>query len=396
VPPWSPLDARRLRGRAVSRDPGEGHRAATPLELLFDLTCVVAVSRAAAALHHELVEGHVADGVAGFAGGFFAVWWAWMNFTWFASAHDSDDPAYRVLTLVQMVGVVVLAAGIGSAVEDGDFLVVTIGYGIMRLGLVAGWLRVARDLPSTRRRALRYAAGLAGLQVLWFARLALPDDLALAALPLLVVAELAVPAWAERADRPTFHLGHIVERYGLFTIIVLGESILSATVGFEGVVGERGLSGELLAIGLAGLVLAFASWWLYFDHPGHLVPAPSQSFRWGYAHLLVFASLAAVGAGVYVAAEAAGGHGDERVAALAVAVPAAGYLVGLALVILVTGTRATDLTVWPKAAGAAVLVAIGALAPLGVAVPACAAVVVVLALWMVLTGPGEAGTAVQP
>ena len=85
------LDVSRLRGRAVTRDPDEPSRASTPLELFFDLTFVVAVARASAALHHELAGGHVAAGVWGFVGVFFAVWWAWMNASWFASAHDADD-----------------------------------------------------------------------------------------------------------------------------------------------------------------------------------------------------------------------------------------------------------------------------------------------------------------
>ena len=97
------------------RDPGEEHRAATPLELFFDLTFVVAVSRASAALHHELAADHVVDGVTGFVGVFFAVWWAWMTYTWFTSAHDSDDVAHRLLTLVQMAGVLVLASGVTDA-----------------------------------------------------------------------------------------------------------------------------------------------------------------------------------------------------------------------------------------------------------------------------------------
>ena len=123
----------RLRGHAVVRDTGEA-RSSSHLELFFDLTFVVGVSRASAALHHELVAGHIADGVVGFMAAFFAVWWAWMNFTWFASAHDSDDVTYRLLALVQMAGVVVLAAGLTRAVEDRQFGVATIGYAIMRSG----------------------------------------------------------------------------------------------------------------------------------------------------------------------------------------------------------------------------------------------------------------------
>jgi low temperature requirement protein LtrA len=384
------LDVGRLRGRAVTRDPDEQYRASTPLELFFDLTFVVAVARASAALHHELAGGHVADGVWGFVGVFFAVWWAWMNATWFASAHDADDVPYRLLMLLQMAGVLVLAIGVTGALEDGDWLVVTLGYGVMRVGLAASWLRVARDEVTGRTRALRYAAGISALQLLWFARLALPtEDARLAGFLVLVVAELAVPVWAERAaGAPVFHAGHIEERYGLFTIIVLGESVLSASVGFQAALDEGGLTADLFAVGVGGLVLAFASWWLYFDHPGHMRPRRDQSFRWGYAHVVIFASLAAMGAGLQVATEAVTGHGDVRIAALAVAVPVAGYLLGLALVMMVTGTPPNDERVYPKFGGAAAVLVIGALAPVAAAVAGSAAVMVVLATWMVLTGDG--------
>ena len=81
----------------VARATDEEHRSATVLELFFDL-CLVAVASAASALHHEIAEDHVGDGVVGYASVFFAIWWAWMNFTWFASAYDTDDVAYRLTT----------------------------------------------------------------------------------------------------------------------------------------------------------------------------------------------------------------------------------------------------------------------------------------------------------
>ena len=62
----------------------------------------------------------VAYGVVGFLMAFFGVWWAWMNFTWFASAHDADDVPYRLLTLVQITGVLVYAAAVPRTVEDHD------------------------------------------------------------------------------------------------------------------------------------------------------------------------------------------------------------------------------------------------------------------------------------
>jgi low temperature requirement protein LtrA len=376
----------RLRGRGVVRDVDEEHRTATPLELFFDLVFIVAIARAAAALHHELAADHVTDGVLGFLGVFFAVWWAWMNFTWFASAHDSGDVPYRILAFVQMAGALVVAVGVTDALEQGDWLVVTVGYAIMRVALAVSWLRVARDEPAVRVRCLDYAAGVAVMQMLWFGRLALPETLGQAAFPLLVLGELAVPMWAERAaPRPIFHAEHIQERYGLFTIIVLGESVLSAATGFQTALDEAGLTVDLVTVGIGGLLLAFTAWWLYFDHPGHLRPDPSVSFRWGYGHIVVFAALAAGGAGLHVATEAVTGHAADRVAALAVAVPVAAYLLGLVLVMVLTGTPVRSPRIYPKLAGAAVVVLLGTVASPAVTVAGSAAVMLVLTASMVLS-----------
>ena len=87
-----------------SRSQHEEHRASTPLELLFDLVFVIAVAQAASALHHGITAGHVAEATLGFAMLFFAIWWAWMNFTWFASAYDTDDVPYRLAVFVQLSG----------------------------------------------------------------------------------------------------------------------------------------------------------------------------------------------------------------------------------------------------------------------------------------------------
>jgi low temperature requirement protein LtrA len=101
---------RRFTVPMLRRDTAERHRASTPLELLFDLTFVVAVSQAAQGLAHKVEEGHLGSGVEAYLMVFFGIWWAWMNFSWFASAYDTDDVPYRLLTLLQMAGVLVLAA----------------------------------------------------------------------------------------------------------------------------------------------------------------------------------------------------------------------------------------------------------------------------------------------
>ena len=177
-----------------------------------------------------------------------------MNATWFASAHDADDVPYRLLMFVQMAGVLVLATGVTDALEHDDWLVVTIGYAVMRVGLAVSWLRVRARRAGGAYAGPALRGGISVLQVLWFARLALPHGAAATAgFLVLVAAELAVPVWAERAaGAPVFHAGHIEERYGLFTIIVLGESVLSASAGFQAALDEGGLTAELFAIGWVG------------------------------------------------------------------------------------------------------------------------------------------------
>ena len=212
----------------VARQAHERGRTATPLELLFDLVFVVAVAQASAKLHHAIAEDHVTDGIIGFVVVFAAIWWAWMNFTWFASAYDNDDVPYRLLTFVQMAGALIFAAGITRVFDDNDFGVVVLGYVVMRIALATQWLRASYADPERRTADRRYALGVTLCQIGWVGMLLLPSGVRLAAWAVLFACELAVPIWAEREEPTTWHPGHITERYGLFTIIVLGELLLSA------------------------------------------------------------------------------------------------------------------------------------------------------------------------
>ncbi|WP_433292089.1 low temperature requirement protein A [Pseudonocardia sp. CA-142604] len=288
----------------VARDTGERHRAATPLELLFDLTFVVAVAAAAAQLAHTIAEDHAAQGLLGYLMVFFAIWWAWMNFTWFASAYDSDDTPYRLVTLLQMGGVLVLAAGVPAALNEQDWTAVTIGYVIMRVAMVVQWLRAAHDDPAHRATAHRYAAGIAVVQVGWIARLALPEAAGIVGFFVLVAAELAVPVWAERRNGITWHPDHIAERHGLFTLIVLGESVLASSRALAPAV-EAGVDLATVLVGGGGLILLFGCWWLYFRTSAGIGLAQhrERAFWWSYGHYGIFAALAALGAGLEVVAE---------------------------------------------------------------------------------------------
>ena len=288
------------------RDPAEAHRVATPLELLTDLCLVVAVSQAALQLHHSFAEGEISHGVIGFAMAFMAVWWTWLNFTWFASAYDNDDVIYRLLTILQIVGSLVIAAGVQSMFE-GDFTLIVIGYIIMRIALVIQWLRASRhDL----RRAItcrRYAVGIITVQVFWVIFLFLPHSVSIPAWVVLMLAEFAVPVFAERAVPTTWHPHHLAERYSLFFIIVLGEVILSTLTSFQqALVGRRLQHPEVLIVAAAGICIVFSLWWLYFSRSAastlsrFRASQSKQSYLWGYGHYVIFASAAAIGAGLGV------------------------------------------------------------------------------------------------
>ncbi|MFE0908526.1 low temperature requirement protein A [Streptomyces rochei] len=306
---------------------------------MFDLTFVVAVSQAAAQLHHALAEDHVGSGLAAYAAVFFAIWWAWINFSWFASAYDTDDVPYRLLTLLQMAGVLVLASGVAAVFDDGDFTLVVIGYVVMRLAMVAQWLRAAIEHPEGRSGALHYAAGITVVQMCWVARLWAPDAWAWTTFLVLAAAELAVPVWAEYRGHPTsWHPGHIAERYSLFTIIVLGEVILGSLTAVRSAVADHGLSTPVLMIAAGGLLLVFALWWIYFTGNEAGLTTLRTALVWGYGHYVVFAALAAIGAGLEAALDTAEHHGhlSARGAGLSVAVP-----VVIALLMLGALHRAT-------------------------------------------------------
>ncbi|CAM5698422.1 low temperature requirement protein A [Streptomyces canus] len=285
----------------LARHAGEEHRTATGLELFFDLCFVAAVAQAASGFEHEITAGRPGHGLLNYALVFFAIWWAWMNFTWFASAYDTDDVPYRLLTLIQITGALVMAAGATKALEHEDFQIITWGYVVMRLAIVSQWLRAAYTDQERRPSALRYALGISVLQIGWVVRLTLPHDGGIASFAVLAAGELAVPVWAERAAGTTWHPHHIAERYGLFTLIVLGESITAAALAVRTALDTRAEVGSVLLIALGGILTVFALWWLYFaqDAPRRL-RTQNTAMLWGYGHYAVFASAAAVGAGLAV------------------------------------------------------------------------------------------------
>ena len=304
--------AHRVRPMA-GRDPHERHRVATPLELLFDLTFVIAFGVAGAEFAHALAAGHGGTGLIAFVFATFATCWAWINFTWFASAYDTDDWIYRVLTMVQMVGVLVLALGIPpffASIEHGGHLdnqLIVAGYVVMRVAMVAQWLRASRQDPARRSASLTYATVITVVQVGWIASIFLPLSVSvgLGVFVVLAVLEMTGPWLAEtRMGGTPWHAHHIAERYGLLAIIALGEGVVGTVASLTAVVGEHGWTPDAAILAVAGTGLTFGMWWIYFAVPSAdlLHAHRERSFWFGYLHIPVFGAIVATGAGLHTAA----------------------------------------------------------------------------------------------
>lgn len=315
------------------RDPDEPGRTASSLELFFDLVFVVAVSIAAVELHHELTEGHVRNGILSYALVFFAIWWAWMNFTWFATSFGRDDDwLYRVLTFVQMAGVLVLAAGIEDVYHQ-HYGVVVVGYVIMRVALVAQWLRASVHAGEIRRTTRLYAGLIVAVQALWLLVLLVPGPVAVVVFLVLAGAEISVPVVAEKVGGTTpWHPHHITERYGLFTLIVLGESLLASANAIIEAVHEDEALGPLVSISVLALVTTAALWWIYFWPPHHrAITSLGRSLRYGYVHYFVFAAAGAFSAGIEIEIDVLTDHTvlSDVAASFTVTVPIALFVLGI-------------------------------------------------------------------
>lgn len=371
------------------RDPLEAGRAASTLELLFDLTFVIGFGTAASQFAHYLAEGHVAVAVVGFVFGAFAVAWAWMNWSWFASAYDTDDWAYRLLTLVQMIGTLILSLGLPSlfaSIDSGEHIdnrTMVSGYVVMRVPMIIQWLRAARADSARRGVCLIYARTIAVAQTGWVALALAPLTLwpSVTLALLLISVEIVGPVLVSRRHGGTpWHPHHIAERYGLLVIIALGEGLLGTMAALSTLFDASGWSVDFVLVGLAGVGLTFGIWWSYFLFPsGDLLHHHrARSPIWGNGHIPLLIAVVAVGGGLHLAAYSLGGEATLSPTAtiLAVAVPVAAYIV-LVYVLFGALTRALRPMHWWMLAGSMALtvtavgfVAAGGAMPVGLIVVA--------------------------
>ena len=318
-----------------ARNPDEPHRPSTPLELMFDLASVIAIAAAAHGLAHAVESGHALQGAIGFLCSFFMIWWSWMNYTWFASAYDDNSSAFRIVTMVIMFGALILAAGIGAVFNNERIWLALLGFVVMRIGMALFWLGAARGDPRHRSTALRYAGGIAGMQLYWIALVVLVPPTSALYMPLFIVGvagELSVPVLAERHGVTTWHRHHMIERYGLLNIIVLGETFLAITAMIQLDQGAAFPDAHFLWLAVLSATIAFSLWTLYFTDEDHLASQTlGHALLWGYGHFALFAAGAATGSGMLVMLRVLDhtAHVGPEIGSLAMAIPIAIYLATL-------------------------------------------------------------------
>jgi low temperature requirement protein LtrA len=323
-------------------------RRATWLELFFDLVFVAAVGQLANSLAAEPTTARFFEFVALFA----PVWWAWTGFTFYANRFDTDDLPYRLLTLVGMFSIAALATTV-----PGAFAGAKIGFPLAYVGarvvLLVLYARAARHVPEARKLARMFLTAFGAAVAIWLASLAFPRPWNYVLWGCALAIELAIPffTWRQIRDAP-IHPRHIPERFGLLTLIVLGESVLGVVLGVERV---SWVFGSALTA-TAGFITAAALWWIYFDFLDESVIGARgivSGLTFTYMHFFIVVGLAALGAGVKMAILAGGGDHHYDGTAWVLCAGLAMTMFGLAVIDAVTPPVVFDADFWLRSGTAA-------------------------------------------
>jgi low temperature requirement protein LtrA len=281
-------------------------RRVTFLELFFDLVFVVVISQ----LAHHLAEHPTWSGVGWFIVLFYAVWSSWINGTLYYDLHATDDVSVRVFTFAQMLAVSVMAVFIGDVPGNGseEF---ALAYATNSLILVILWFRTGLHDPSHRAASIPYSTAYLlsamlfaisanvnepGRQWLWALGLAVP------VVGMVIAFYRWTPPPGQAGEAVIATTPSLIERLGLFVIIVLGEVIVGAVNGMADI-SSLGVDG--ITVGLLGMLIAIALWWVYFDLVSHRAPISRRTQLWLYLHLPLVIAMAAGGAGVLTTIERA-------------------------------------------------------------------------------------------
>ncbi|MEP6924241.1 MAG: low temperature requirement protein A [Pyrinomonadaceae bacterium] len=292
-------------------DEEEGReRRVSWLELFYDLVFVVVVAE----LAHVLALNISLIGVLAYSLMFIAGWWLWIGGTYYNDRFETEDVSHRLSTFLQIIPVVALAAfvhdGLGKLSVQ-----FALAYAAGRILILLLWLRGGWHNQHFQPVAYSYAVGFTFSAALWIGSIFVPAPWRFVMWAVGLVIDLITPFFTVKQQEklPALSSSHLPERFGLFTIIVLGEAMAGVV---RGIAAAPQLTVRIALTATLGIAIAFGLWWIYFDFVGRRFAKPHVAWkgRYGYLHLPLLMSVAAGGAGVQsvVASETDGLTTPER------------------------------------------------------------------------------------
>lgn len=338
-------------------DDGELERHASWLELFFDLVFVVAIAE----LGETLARRPSAIGFVHYGALFVPVWWAWVGYTFYADRFDLEDTAYRLALLTAMLAIAAVAVSVPRAFSSpAGAQAFAASYLAVRVVLIGLYLRAYRHVSLARPLTGRYVVGFVTGAALWAGSIAVGAPLRWWLWGAGMIVELVTPLLSSGAIRRVpYNVSHIPERFGLFTIIVLGQSV---AVGAIATAGQQHLRAGAAIVAVGAFLLAGALWWLYFEFADgsplrHWLVAGQT---WMYGHLLIFAGITASGEGALLAIRATGTHPLTAGGRWALCAGLAAVLLALTCIRAATVRRLRESKALIRLVGAGTLVALGA------------------------------------
>lgn len=324
---------RRNRPRLLTLTAETSERHASWLELFFDLVFVLAVAQVA----QVLAKNSDLGGAVRYAVLFVPVWWTWIGFTFYADRFESNETTYRILTFAGMLAVAALALTLGYAFTPAGDLQLIVAYSLVRLVLVALYVRSAYYVPLARSLSLQFVSGFGVAVLIFMSSLLFEPPVRYYFWVAGIVLELATPFLSLRQSRLIpYDYSHIPERFGLFTIIVLGEAVIATATGAASV----NWSAATIAMASIGFAMAAAIWWINFDFvedDAIRSPLLGPRFVYLYAHYFIVAGIVALGIGVEHAIKETGEAHLHRPALALIGGGVATYLAAVTVVKLAAG-----------------------------------------------------------
>ncbi len=245
------------RPQLRSRMDGDSERHADWLELLYDLVFVAAISLLTINLSYDYSFSNFLKSIPLF----FVIWWGWVGHTFYLSRFGTDDVLHRILTMLQMLAVASLAVNVkGAFGPNGAGF--AISYAFLRLFLIAEYFRAGRHIPEAKQLTNHYCIGFSAAAILWAISAFVPDPWRYILWGIALIIDLLTPITAgEKHIKIPPHATHLPERFGLFTIILIGEAVVSIVFRMS----DLGFTLSTEITGILGLIIAFSFWWGYFE-----------------------------------------------------------------------------------------------------------------------------------